>query len=144
MKFTVVHAADVHRSDRFNNPLSYYERTVLIRGVLVDEGFSQATFSFSPFPIEHPEDLPNFVGTDVVCFTTIREEWNREKVKRLEALGYKVEVLLDETKGIAAKDIRISIAEGREDWRAYVPRGTSVFVDQFEIAKRLRSIAERR
>jgi nicotinamide mononucleotide adenylyltransferase len=64
-----------------NNPLTYFERVVMITGVLADSGLSRDSFGFVPFPIERPEALPNFMPITVPCLTTICEDWNREKIR---------------------------------------------------------------
>jgi cytidyltransferase-like protein len=113
-----------HRADPASNPLTYYERIILLTKMLLAEGIPQASFGFVPFPIDEDSHLTQFMPTTVVCFTTIYEEWNKRKIKVLEDLGYKVNVLWDRSgkeKQFSGGKIRASIRAGKTDWEASVP-----------------------
>src|SRR5713101_3960469 len=70
-----------------NNPLTYIERISVIADALNDVGIQRNSFAFITFPIEHPHKLKHFLPTSFVCFTTICESWNREKIEVLKAEG---------------------------------------------------------
>jgi len=107
-----------HRELPQNNPLTFFERVQMIRSALLDAHVSAQEFSFTPFPIEMPAHLPNFLPNSVPCFTTICEEWNRRKIKVLKDLGYSVEVLWErENKVITGSIIRGQLAAGSSEWR---------------------------
>jgi nicotinamide mononucleotide adenylyltransferase len=76
-----------------NNPLTYFERVSIISAALIDAGIDRSSFGFVPFPIETPKRLSGFMPISIPCFTTICEEWNKEKIRVLRALGYEVKVL---------------------------------------------------
>ena len=93
-----------------NNPLTFYERVHTIRESLIDAGVPGAAFGFVPFPIETPRRLHSFLATSVPCYTTICEQWNRDKIEVLRALGYDVRVLWERpTKNITGAAVRSDI-----------------------------------
>lgn len=128
-----------HRERPESNPLTYYERVCMIREALRDAGVGCADYGFVPFPIEDPDALPQFLPIEVVCYTTICEEWNREKIRVLRGAGYVVEVLWERTpKDICASDIREAIVAGDRSWEGSVPPATVRCVERFGLADRLR------
>jgi nicotinamide mononucleotide adenylyltransferase len=130
-----------HRERPEANPLSYYERIVIIRQALADSGLSMDSFGFVPFPIESPPLLAEYIPTHVHCFTTICEEWNREKIRVLEAAGYTVEVLWERDKKLSASIVRELIALGDDRWKEMVPPASVAGVERFGLAARLRARA---
>lgn len=128
-----------------NNPLTFFERTSMIRDALVGASVSAAEFSLVPFPIETPAHLQNYLPSTIPCFTTICEEWNRRKIKVLTELGYDVEVLWERTcKKITGSNIRQSIIDGRTDWQGMVPQAVSRAVVGLDLATRLRRLRDGR
>jgi nicotinamide mononucleotide adenylyltransferase len=123
-----------------NNPLTYYERIAIIREALTDCGVAPETFNFIPFPIEHPHKLKQFLSTAVPCFTTICEDWNREKIKVLEGEGYVVKVLWEREKKVTGRDVRERIIRGDHAWREMVPSATARAVERLNIQDRLRRL----
>lgn len=96
-----------------HNPLTYFERITIIAEALVDVGVPRSSFGFVPFPIESPNRLPAFMPTAIPCFTTIREDWNKEKIRVLAACGYQVIVLWERPeKLITGGFIRDNIVSG--------------------------------
>jgi nicotinamide mononucleotide adenylyltransferase len=126
-----------------NNPLTYFERISIIADALNDVGIPRSTFAFIPFPIEHPHKLRQFLSTSVVCFTTICESWNREKIGVLKAEGYTVTVLWEREKSVTGQAIREQIANGEDTWRRNVPLATARAIEKMDLAKRLRRLRER-
>ncbi len=123
-----------------NNPLTYFERIAIIHEALEESGIDPKTFGFIPFPIEHPKKLNQFLSIDVPCFTTICEEWNREKIKVLEGQGYVVNVLWERKKTVTGRDIREKIINGQDDWKLQVPRATVRAVGKLNLRERLREL----
>lgn len=124
-----------------NNPLTYFERVSIIREALTEAGISRQSFGFIPFPIEHPAKLKQFLATSVLCFTTICEEWNREKIRVLENQGYKVEVLWEREKKVTGRGIREQILAGSKGWQKDVPSATARAVERLDLATRLRTLS---
>ena len=113
-----------HRADPRANPLTYFERTTLLSRMLLAEGVSAGSFGFLPFPIDEPMRLEQFVPTSVVCFTTVYEPWNREKIRLLEQKGYTVNVLWErslEEKEFSGSRIRESMRRRDREWEDHVP-----------------------
>lgn len=109
---------DPHRAEVRSNPLSFEERCGAIQAMLSGIGIDGTRFSFVRFPIEAPEKLSEIVPLGTVCFTTIRDEWNVVKIRRLEDLGYDVKVLWDrsEKAGIQGTEIRRKIQKHDPTW----------------------------
>jgi len=81
----------------------------------------------------------------VPCFTTIREDWNREKIQVLEAGGYQVVVLWDRpVKTVTGGLIREDIANGGTRWKGMVPPATARAVEVLNLRQRLRELRDAR
>ncbi|WP_294335862.1 adenylyltransferase/cytidyltransferase family protein [uncultured Sphingomonas sp.] len=113
------------RDTRDANPLTFFERSRLVAAALEEYGISKTRFNITPFPIETPNLLPQFVPVSVPCFTTLVTSWNDEKVSRLEAVGYHVQTLqvspLDNNRVTSGTEIRQLIRSGDNQWARYVP-----------------------
>lgn len=107
------------------NPLSYWERSYLVRAALCDAGIDLSRFEITPFPIEDVTTLSLFVPKNAVCFTTIVSDWNNEKIDRLRAAGYPVEVLeispVDNRRVTSGTHLRQLIRGGDASWMRYAP-----------------------
>jgi nicotinamide mononucleotide adenylyltransferase len=127
-----------HRERPENNPLTYFERINMIADSLLEAGVSKADFGFVPFPIETPKRLSEFMPTSVPCFTTVCEEWNKEKIHILRAYGYSVVVLWERTKKlVTGAAIRENIIGGGSEWRSMVPPAAARAVDRLNLRDRL-------
>ncbi len=132
----------IHRSDKANNPLTYFERISLITEMLQDSGTDKTRFGFIPFPIDQPERLPDFLPTCIPCFTTVYDEWNRHKIAVLEEAGYKVIVLWEKKeKAISGYVIRDSIRLGTGLWETMVPAATKRAVHTLDLQNRLKQLS---
>jgi nicotinamide mononucleotide adenylyltransferase len=128
-----------------HNPLTYFERITLIAEALVESHVPRESFGFVPFPIETPNRLTTFMPISVPCFTTIREDWNREKIQVLEAGGYQVVVLWDRpVKTVTGGLIREDIANGGTRWKGMVPPATARAVEVLNLRQRLRELRDAR
>jgi nicotinamide mononucleotide adenylyltransferase len=115
---------------RAANVLTYFERVEIITQMLLDVGVSRATFAWTPFPIDEPVLLPDFISTGIPCLTTVYDEWNLEKNRVLSTLGYQTIVLYERAeKAIKGSEIRQSILHGHANWLAQVPEATARAVD---------------
>ncbi|MCU1268864.1 MAG: cytidyltransferase-related domain protein [Acidobacteriaceae bacterium] len=125
-----------------NNPLTYHQRLTMIRAALSESGIGQDEFAFVPFPIETPTKLTQFLPTSVPCFTTVYEEWNKEKILVLQSQGYEVRVLWErQQKAISGGEIRTDIIAGGSRWKAMVPSATVRLAEEFHLAERLRALS---
>ncbi len=133
-----------HRERPEANPLTYFERIQMITEALVDEGIHLAEFSFVPFPIENPALLSRFLPNSIPCFTTICEDWNREKIQLLKDYGYTVLVLWERIpKKISGSRIREDIALNGKVWRNLVPAATVRSIEKLALAERLKKLLDK-
>ena len=78
------------------------------------------------------------MATNVPCYTTICEQWNRDKIDVLKAQGYDVRVLWERpTKKITGAAVRNDIIEGGSAWQSMVPAATARAVEQLGLRNRL-------
>ncbi len=139
------HDSNPHRSQPIANPLTFYERYVMIRETLLEKGLIFSEFSIVPFPINIPELLKYYVPMNVVFFISIYDDWGRQKKKYLESLGLKVHVLWEvplEKKGLSGSDIRESMLKS-EPWEHLVPPATAKLVKEWGIIKRLNDLSSK-
>lgn len=114
-----------HRLNLEENPFSYWERTVLITSALMNLKIESDRYSFVPFPIHDPARISEYVPNNVEMFTTVYDEWNREKVARLKAEGYEVTVLWErQKKQYEGRLVRSQISENDPKLSQTVPKGT--------------------
>ena len=126
-----------HRSMLLSNPMTYFERATLIREILLEDGISGDSFACTPFPLDEPALLPDFVGTDVKVFTTICDPWNIKKAEVLRAMGYQVDVLFERGESrIHGQAIRLAIGLGNDDWTSVVPPATVRAVRRLNLRER--------
>jgi nicotinamide mononucleotide adenylyltransferase len=127
-----------HRERPESNPLTFFERIGIISEALTESGIDRGKFGFVPFPIETPQRLPDFMPVSIPCYTTICEEWNKEKIDVLRALGYDVRVLYQrDNKGVSGARIRSDIAAGGNLWKESVPPATVRAVERLDLKNRL-------
>lgn len=132
-----------NRSIPVANPLSYYERYVMIRDLFEEKGFKLSEFSIVPFPINIPELIKYYVPMDAVFFLSIYDEWGRQKKKDLESLGLTVHVLWEvplEEKGLSSSDIRDAMINGKP-WEHLVPTIVAKLMKEWHIITRLKQIS---
>jgi nicotinamide mononucleotide adenylyltransferase len=134
--------ADPQRSDPVSNPLTYYERYVMVREVLIEAGLTYSEFSIVPFPINLPELYKYYVPLDGTFYLTIYDDWGRRKLEQFHSVGLKTEVLwtrsLDE-KGLRAGDIRKRMAAA-DPWEHLVPQQTARLMKSWDIPERIRKL----
>ncbi len=132
--------ADLQRSSPEANPLSYYERAVLIRTSLVDAGASLSEFTIVPFPINRPELYGCYVPLDAVFFLTIYDGWGARKKELFQKNGLKVQVLREvslDQKGLSASSIRQAMMND-SPWEHFVPSVAAALMKSWRIPERLR------
>lgn len=132
---------DEHRHSPADNPFTYFERTAMIRALLEDHSaIDPARVTFSPFPIDHPELLPEFIPRSTICHTTIREPWNTRKVELLKGLGYEVSVLPNESeKKLSSTRVRELIRNQDDSWKELVPKAVARHLELHGLLERVRT-----
>jgi len=136
-------AADLKRSDPANNPLTYYERQMLVRAALTDAGLAPSEFTVTPLPINVPELYRFYVPMDAVFFLSIYDDWGRKKLAQFQELGLVTEVMREvepKDKGLSSTTVRQAMAEG-EPWEHLVPAATIPLLKKWDIPGRLRRLS---
>lgn len=134
--------ADPKRSDIIANPLTYYERYLLIRAAFSDAQVKSDKYSIVPFPISSPSIYKYYVPLDAVFYLTIYDDWGRRKKRYFESLGLRLHILWEipkEQKGISAAEIRTYMMDGRP-WEKMVPDGVAKLLKKWDIPERLKQI----
>ncbi|MBW2062095.1 MAG: nicotinate-nucleotide adenylyltransferase [Deltaproteobacteria bacterium] len=135
--------ADPNRSQPLANPMTYYERYVMVRTVLVEAGLLEESFSVVPLPINLPDLYHHYVPLEATFFLTIYDDWGRKKLKQFQKLKLKTEVLWGKQpheKRISGTDVRQRMANG-EKWEDLVPRTTAALMKKWDIPERLRRLS---
>jgi nicotinamide-nucleotide adenylyltransferase len=139
---TVEDPADPQRHLPHVNPLTYYERYLMVRAVLAEAGLSDRDLSVVPFPINLPERYRSYIPLDATFFLTIYDEWGRRKKQMFESMGLEVEILWERSpqeKGLSGAEIRERMASG-EAWEHMVPPAAQRLMHAWDIPARLRKL----
>ncbi len=132
---------DQHRALLDTNPLTYYERYLMIRETLVEAELDLSQFSIVPFPINFPDLLKYYVPFDATFFLTIYDQWGEKKLAIFKELNLKTEILwrrpLDQ-KGQTSTEIREKIC-ANEPWKNLVPPAVARLIEKINLCSRLRS-----
>ncbi len=135
---------DPERSDPRANPLSYFERLLLVKCALVDAGLGEADLSVTPLPINFPEHYSAYVPMQATFFLTIYDQWGQRKLEYFHSLGLTTKVLWErspEMKGISGSHIRQAMAAG-QPWEHLVPESTAVLCKAWRLPEKLRAEGE--
>ncbi|HOP41434.1 MAG TPA: hypothetical protein PLI53_10370 [Geobacteraceae bacterium] len=134
--------ADPKRSSPFANPLTYFERYLLVRAVLEEAGIEPSRYSVVPFPINMPELYKYYVPLDALFFLTIYDDWGKQKLEYFTSLGLRIRIIREVPsthKGLSATDIRQRMAKN-EPWAELVPTATAGLMKKWDIPDRLRAM----
>jgi nicotinamide-nucleotide adenylyltransferase len=135
--------ANPHRSTPINNPLTYYERHLMVQAALLEQGLKYSEFIIVPLPINIPELIKYYVPMEAVFFLTIYDDWGRQKKQFFESLGLKIHVLWEvtlENKGLSSSDIREDMVKNRQ-WKQYVPKSVARLMGDWDIIHRLKKLS---
>ncbi len=135
-------SADPQRSDPLANPLTYFERYLMVRAVLEEAGIEASRYSVVPFPINLPELYKFYVPLDAVFFLSIYDDWGKRKLEYFTSLGLATHVLREvptAQKSLSARDIRRRISRN-EPWQDVVPPGVTRLMQQWAIPQRLQAM----
>jgi nicotinamide-nucleotide adenylyltransferase len=132
---------DPQRDNPLYNPLTYYERYILVNEVLQTHGIKSEEFSVVPFPINMPELYKYYVPMDGLFFLTIYDDWGRKKLDVFKSLGLNTHVLWEvplEKKGISAAEIRRLMVYGKP-WEHMVPACVADLLKKWHIPGRIKT-----
>lgn len=135
--------ADPHRSGEQDNPLTFYERYVMLRELLLEQGLTYQEFSLVPLPINFPELYRYYVPLTATFYLTIYDEWGERKLQLFESLGLKAEILWrrpSSEKGLTATGIRRLMGQG-QPWEHLVPPAVARLVREMDLLARLKILA---
>jgi nicotinamide mononucleotide adenylyltransferase len=135
-------AADKYRHGSEANPLTYFERYVVLREALREAGLRLDDFSIVPFPINFPELLRYYVPMDAVFFVTIYDDWGRRKLEMLRSEGFVVDVMWERNKvdkGIESSTVR-GLMKRDSAWEHLVPFSTAGLMKKWQIPERLKML----
>jgi cytidyltransferase-like protein len=134
----VEEATDPGRSEPAANPCTYYERVLMVEGVLRDAGLPCERFCVVPFPHSFPERLRHYAPGDAVYLLTIYDQWGETKLDRFRAAGLRTEVMWRRAeKPISGARVRAAIAAGC-GWEELVPAATARVIEECGIDVRIR------
>jgi len=136
--------SDPTRNNPLANPLTYYERMIMLTEALMEQGVGSNEFSVVPFPVNFPDIYRYYVPMDALFFLTIYDSWGKRKLDYFRSLGLNTHILWEvppEKKGISASDIRFRMMEGRP-WDHLVPKSTASLVKGWKIVHRLKRLSE--
>jgi len=135
--------ANPHRSTPLANPLTYYERYLMLHAALFEQGLQYSEFSVVPFPINVPDLINNYVPMDAVFFLTIYDDWGRQKKEYFKSLGLKIHILWEvpfEKKGLSSIDIRAAMIND-DKWEHFLPSSVAELMKKWKISQRLKEIS---
>ncbi|MFX1390347.1 MAG: nicotinate-nucleotide adenylyltransferase [Promethearchaeota archaeon] len=135
--------ANPHRSTLIANPLTYYERYIMLQSALLEQNLQYSEFSIVPFPINIPELLKYYVPIDAVFFLTIYDDWGRQKKRFFKSLGLNIHILWEvslENKGISSSDVRENMVKGKQ-WEHLVPKSVASLMKDWDISNRLKKLS---
>ena len=125
-------ATSQHRHLPESNPFTFFQRSVMIREVLIEEGIPLERSLIIPFPVHSPERWRYYLPPDVVHYLRVFSPWEQAKVDRLRQEGYTVEVLHPGiSKEFEAKEVRRRMASG-EGWEELVPPAVARVIHRIE------------
>lgn len=114
-----------HRHTDEANPFTFFERAMMVEGSLLDAGLGAQDFVVAPFPIQAPELCRYYVPAEAVHFLRVYSAWEEEKVRRLRARGFTVEVLdRGREKGTSGLEVRRLIRSALR-WDHLVPAASA-------------------
>lgn len=116
------------RQDRFRNG-----REQGGKGHHMASDIDRGRFRITPFPIETPDRLHEFVPRGCKCFTTLVNEWNDEKVRRLNEHGFPTTILglsvPDNMRVTSGTEIRRLIRVSDPSWARFVPQAVAEAIE---------------
>ena len=130
---------DTNRSNAMANPLTYFERLIMVREVLLEAGLSHEEMTVTPFPITMPELYKYYLPMDAVYFLSIYDGWGQKKLDQFKSLNLNTHVLWKvppEQKGLSSSEIRNLMMEGGA-WEHLVPKAAARLCLAWDIAGRL-------
>jgi nicotinamide mononucleotide adenylyltransferase len=136
--------ADRHRHSPLANPLSYWERYLMVRQTLETAGVEADTFSVVPFPVNFPDQYRYYVPLDAVFFLSIYDDWGRKKLAMFRSMGLKTHILWEvppKKKGISGSTVR-NLMLHDDSWEQLLPEAVLNLMKKWDIPARLKNLQQ--
>jgi nicotinamide mononucleotide adenylyltransferase len=131
-----------HRTASLSNPLYYFERVRCIELSMIENGIPCDRYRISPFPIDEPHLLLNYLDASVPVLTTACDSWNDAKRAKIESAGYHVECMYENPNPtIRGSEIRQSILSGSTEWEKHVFPKVKEYLVEINFPLRLRNLS---
>lgn len=134
---------DMHAITKRDNPLTYIERYEMLLGALEEFGVKREGYEIVPFPISHPDLIPQYAPYKATYYMSISSPWDEERLHILQNLGLETEVLWrrsESDRGITGSEIRSIIAEGSGEWQQFVPKSVAEYIKRNQIDRRIQEL----
>lgn len=128
------------RSLPLSNPFTYFERLLMLRDALVENGVKREEFEVVPFPINYPNLIRYYVPMDALFFVTVYDEWGWDKVRVLQSLNVRFDIMWERdmserfTTGTEVRNLIVA----NEKWEHLVPKAVEAVIKGKHLDKRLR------
>lgn len=136
----VFEKADPQRHLAKNNPFYYFERLLMVKNTLVEEGIDLQSVHIVPFPVHHQQKWQYYLPRDAVYYIYLINDWAMEKTKRMREMGLKVETIGSTREMlISAAEVRRRMVED-ENWEELVPEAVARIIRKIDGVSRVRSL----
>lgn len=128
-----------HRHKPESNPLTYYERQLIIRDCLLTEGLTAEQFTIVPFPISFPNLIKSYTPEDSIHYLTIFDKWGNSKVEKLKNENLNVVVLFEKKESeklISSSLIRHNILNNLP-YDSLIHPCVNKYIEEFSLKARL-------
>jgi len=127
--------SDSHRHLKSSNPFSYYLRMLMIKhSIQLDKDLKDRflDITITPMPINKPELFEYYFPSknNVVQLIRLLDPWDHEKKLLFEKYNFNV-VVLEGKRITSGTEIRDSIINDDDTWKAKVPIGTLKVIEKF-------------
>jgi len=139
---TLPDESNLSRTRPHNNPLTYYERLVILQDALIEVGLTHSEFTIVPFPINFPQLLKYYTPEDGIHYLTVFDDWGDNKTDNLIRAGCKTSILFKKDvseKKISSTMVRELIVK-KGNWENLVPYSTIQHIENYQIRDRLLKI----
>src|SRR4051794_38018939 len=107
-------SAHRHRPDA--NPLTFVQRTELIGTALCD-----IPHHVIAFDLDAPAAWTRLLPLDVTQVVGVKSDWERAKLRRFAAAGYRTRAITPQDLGCCSSRVRAELAAGSPGWKTLVP-----------------------
>jgi len=133
---------DLKRTESIANPFTYFERAEMLIRAMLEHGVKREEFEIVPFPINFPELIKYYTPLDALYFVTVYDEWGKHKLKTIQDLGCKTDLMwvrtMDE-RFSTGKEVRNFIATDTE-WEQLVPKSVAKYIKDNKLDLRIKNI----